>query len=178
MGGGLNALSQMLKGTLYDLSEADPDSKIILVAKPKLILANDELFDRLKKEPESIYKLPPRKFEETIADLLSDMGLKVELTPQSGDDGRDILAYMDSPLGKFLTLVECKRYREDRKVGIELVKQLWATLKDHQANRAMMVTTSSFTKGATDFQKKYEWDLQLRDYSHIVEWIGKYKSPK
>jgi restriction system protein len=137
---------------------------------------NDALIAYLKKHPESIYDLPPRKFEELLADLLTDMGWEVELTPATRDGGKDLLAYFNTGIGRLLCLVETKRYRRERRVGVDLIRTLYGTLCDLQANSAMLVTTSSFTSGARAFQRQHEYQLALRDYADVVKLIYSYKN--
>jgi len=177
-GYGIAAGERMLRGMLYNVEESESGLWLPSDAAPRIISVNEDLIKRLKLEPESIYQLTPRKFEEVLAELLTDMGMEVELTQVSKDDGRDIMARFDAGTGKMLCLVEAKRYRKDRKVGIELVKQLFGTLCDSQATSAMLVTTSSFTGGAKEFQKKYKWKMDLRDYGGVVDWIEGYKTGK
>jgi len=57
------------------------------------------------------------------------------------------------------------------------VRALYGTLCDYQANSAMLVTTSSFTSDAHEFQKKHRYQLSLKDYANVVEWIQRYKAP-
>ena len=173
-----NGFSDFLKGRLYNVSKAIavPPAKIIAVTGPTLLSANDALLEHLKRQPQSIYELSSRKFEELIAELLTDMGWDVELTQATRDGGKDILAYLNTDLGRLLCLVEAKKYRSDRKIGVELVRTLYGTLCDQQANSAMLVTTSSFSSDAHTFQKRHNYQLALRDYGDIVQWIQRYKN--
>jgi restriction system protein len=174
---GPEELSRILSGRVYDLHRdiALPSNELIVSATPKIVVANEQLLASLKKQPESIYSLPPRKFEEVIAELLTSMGWQVELTKATRDGGKDILAYLATDIGKLLCLVEAKKYRRERKIGVELVRSLYGTLCDYQANSAMLVTTSSFTSDAHHFQRKHRYQLALRDYGDIVQWIQRYK---
>jgi restriction system protein len=175
--GGQQAVLDLISGRLYDVSKtvALPETQIVASVTPKIVSATDALIEELKKQPDSIYDLSSRKFEELLAELLSDMGWEVELTPATRDGGKDILAYLDTDVGKLLCLVEAKKYRHDRKIGVDLVRTLYGTMFDHQANSAMLVTTSSFTSDAHEFQRRHEYQLALRDYGHIVQWIQRYK---
>lgn len=161
---------------LYELSNniLVPKKEIVAATSPIIISAGESLIDSLKKQPKNLHNITPREFEKLLAELLRDMGWDVELTKQTRDGGADILAYLNTDVGKILCLVEAKHYREDRKIGVELVRTLYGTLCDYQANSAMMVTSSSFTKGAKEFQQKHEYQLTLREYSDIIEWIWKY----
>lgn len=170
-------VAELLRGEIYDVEKALvlPAQEIISEVRPRIVVVNAALVERLRRQPESIYSLPARQFEEVIAELLDDMGFEVELTKQTRDGGKDILAYMNTGIGKFLCLVEAKKYRKDRKVGVELVRTLYGTLCDYQANSAMLVTTSSFSTDARAFQKKHQYQLSLQGYGDVVKWIQDYK---
>jgi restriction system protein len=187
----LSILSKLIKGSnvdsilssnepLYDIQNGIlvPKNQIIASTKPIIIDANNKLIESLKKQPVGIRNLTPREFEELLADLLSDMGWDVELTKQTRDGGADILAYLNTDVGRLLCLVEAKHYREDRKIGVDLVRTLYGTLCDAQANSAMLVTSSSFTSGAKEFQQKHEYQLTLREYADVIEWIMKFGNKK
>lgn len=165
---------------LYDIQNGIlvPKNKIITETKPIIVSANHKLITSLKQQPGSLRNLSPREFEELLADLLRDMGWDVELTKQTRDGGADILAYMNTDVGRLLCLVEAKHYREDRKIGVDLVRTLYGTLCDAQANSAMLVTSSSFTYDAKTFQQKHKYQLNLREYADVVNWILKFGTKK
>lgn len=169
-------LLRTLEGHLYDLKDSPRLTKaeITTIVRPTIVSANQAMVDALKKRPEDIFNLSARQYEELVAELLKDMGYDVELTPATRDGGKDILAYFKTDCATFLCLVEAKRYRSDRRIGVELVRTLYGTLVDHQANSAMMVTSSSFSKDASDFQKKHKYQLSLRDYTDLIDWIQNY----
>jgi len=169
-------LSEILQLPIYDLSTLveKPKIEILSAVSPIVVSANERLVAALQKQPRDVYKLAPREFEQLLAELLRDMGYDIELTKQTRDGGADILAYQNTPLGRLLFLVEAKHYREDRKVGVDVVRTLFGTLEDAKANGALLVTTSSFSRHAQEFQKKHEYRLGLRDYADLVSWIMTY----
>jgi len=173
---GVSSISDLLRQPLYELSGNIllPQKEILTVVPPIIFSANQRLVDTLKKQPADLHKLTPRNFEKLLAELLADMGWEVELTKQTRDGGTDILAYLNTDIGRLLCLVEAKHYRPDRKIGIDLVRTLYGTLCDAQANSAMLVTSSTFTADAREFQQKHQYQLTLRDYADIVNWILKY----
>jgi restriction system protein len=179
-GDNIDSILSSTKGPLYDIQNGIlvPKNKIISATKPIIISANNKLIESLKKQPVNLRNLTPREFEELLADLLKDMGWDVELTKQTRDGGSDILAYLNTGVGRLLCLVEAKHYREDRKIGVDLVRTLYGTLCDAQANSAMLVTSSSFTSDAKTFQQKHQYQLTLRDYADVVEWIMKFGNKK
>lgn len=179
-GGQIDSIAALLKEPLYDLSNNIfvPKNEIITLVPPIIATVNQSLAETLKKQPQDLHKLTPREFEVLLADLLADMGWEVELTKQTRDGGTDILAYLNTDVGRLLCLVEAKHYRPDRKIGVDLVRTLYGTLCDAQANSAMLVTSSTFTADAREFQQRHQYQLTLRDYADIVSWILKYGSKK
>lgn len=171
-----NSIRSLLSKPIYNLNEKVliPETEIITNVSPIIISENQRLITELKKNPSNLYRITPRDFEKLLAELLTDMGWEVELTKQTRDGGSDILAYLNTELGRLLCLVEAKQYRKDRKIGVGLVRTLYGTLCDAQANSAMLVTTSSFSSVAKKFQQKHNYQLSLREYTDIVEWIMKY----
>lgn len=72
-------------------------------------------------------------------------------------------------------VIECKRYAESRKVGIELVQRLNGIIDPKQAHRGILVTTSSFTTDAVKFAKPLEHRLSLKDYEDLKQWLMEYR---
>ena len=95
------------------------DRRIIEVGN----LINEQLIAYFRRQPDHLYSLLPRDFEELIAELFSGLGYSVELTQRTRDGGRDVVAINDSVV-KNKYLIECKRYKRDATVGVELVRQL------------------------------------------------------
>jgi restriction system protein len=132
---------------------------------------NEQLLRSLDTDITLARTLSPRKFEELVADLLVRLGYKVELTPAFRDGGKDIYAATRDDLGSFLYLVECKKYALANPVGVEVVRSLYGTVQAEQATAGILVTTSVFTKGARDFQRRVQNHLSLRDYAELHRWI-------
>lgn len=160
-----------LDGELYQLSLAS-------IELPKaidiIVCSNEQIIKQLRDSPQGLFQLTPRRFEEIVTEILKEQGCEVHLTPSSGDGGLDIYASYPTPFGRMLCLVEVKRYRSDRPVGVELVRNLYGTLCAKEANSAMLVTTSRFTKGAEDFQRERQQVLHLRDYLDLTKWLYSY----
>lgn len=130
-----------------------------------------QLTDHLIKHPEDIHQFDPRKYEEFIAFLLEKMNYKITLTQQSRDKGVDIYALRKDELGDFLTIVDCKKYSSSHPIGIGIVRNLYGTLNIEKASHGIIATTSSFTKGAREFEEHYKYQISLKDHSQIQSWI-------
>jgi restriction endonuclease Mrr len=137
---------------------------------------NAELIRYFAKHPHKIHDIEANKFEKLVAELIKDMGYDVYLTPQSRDGGRDIIAVMNVPSNdQIVTIVECKRHRADRPIGIEIVKSFLFTLREQdKANAGWIVTTSTFSTEAINEQKKYKWQLSLKDNKNLADWCSNY----
>lgn len=134
-----------------------------------------ELISRLAREPESMYQMHPRYFEELVCALLVDMGLDVHLTPQTRDGGRDILAVAKTPVGHLLTIVECKRYKPESKIGVKELRSFLFTVRESdRASCGLFATTSFFSRDADRLAAEYAYQLKLRDFGGIREWLENY----
>ena len=117
----------------------------------------------------------PRRFEELVAELFRRMGYEVVLTPTARDGGRDVHAFQKGGVGTLLTLVECKRFRPDRKVGVGVVRALFGVVEAERASHGIIATTSSFTRDAKLFQQNLQYRLSLRDFTDLAKWCKQYR---
>ncbi len=139
---------------------------------------NTELVRYLAAHPEKMRDLDPRKFEELVAELFRDKGYDVELTPRSKDGGLDIRVFHKSALGRFLTLVECKRYSERERVGVSIVRGLYGVVNMRTATSGLIATTSFFTKGAKSEQQQVKERLHLADFEELKGWLVSYRGAR
>ncbi|MCD4819540.1 MAG: restriction endonuclease [Candidatus Cloacimonetes bacterium] len=153
------------KEKLYEYPELDVIKNNIINLDFKDI--NNELVEYLSKNPQLMYKLSSRKFEELIASLLKNQGYIVELTKRTRDGGKDIYITDKSGIGTFCYIVECKKYRPDRPVGVEIVRSLYGVVEAERVNAGILITTSNYTKPATDFQMTIGHRLKLKDFNDI-----------
>jgi len=54
---------------------------------------------------------------------------------------------------------------------VDLVRQLFGVKTMLQENKAILVTTSSFTREAIQLAKAHLWDLELKDHKDVMSWI-------
>ncbi len=155
-----------------------PDGKPIGVGSPTdkqividVVSVSDELIRKIHGNPKLLYELTPRGFEEFVAEVLDRLGYTVTLTPASKDGGKDIYAARKDHIGSFLYVVECKKYAPDNPVGVGLIRQLNGVVQAEQATAGILATTSFFTKGAKEFQRRIAHQMSLKDYFGIHEWL-------
>jgi len=97
----------------------DPDAPAPESMGMRLQAIRSDLVERIERNPDQVYGLSSREFEELVAAIYEKHGFEVELTPTSNDGGVDLYAVRYEPYGKVLTVVECKRNSPRRPVGIE-----------------------------------------------------------
>ena len=168
----VEAIVNESKEELYRKLGSEENSQIILVDYD---FVNQELLEYLAKHPEYMYYLNPRKFEELVARIFIDLNYDVTLTPETRDGGKDIYAIKRDGVTDNLFLIECKKYSRNQKVGVEHVRSLYGIKQAERATSAILVTTSFFTKPAKEFQSKIRYELNLRDYNDLKEWLRRYK---
>ncbi|HST61530.1 MAG TPA: restriction endonuclease, partial [Longimicrobium sp.] len=137
-----------------------------------VVNTNEQILRMLRDDPSLVYSLPPRKFEEIVAEILDRLGYDISLTPESKDGGFDMYAAWKDGLGDFLYLVECKRYAPHKTVGVHLVRALHGVVEEKGATAGILVTTSHFTKEAHQFQRRLPHRLSFREYVHFKEWLA------
>ncbi|MEV7451400.1 restriction endonuclease [Streptomyces nigra] len=103
--------------------------------------------------PAGCFELDPDAFERTVADLcLRDGCGDVEVVGGAGDLGADVTAV--TPDGRRL-IVQCKRYGETNKVGSQDLQRFGGTcFTVHEADIAVVVTTSDFTAPALEYAEQ------------------------
>ncbi|MDB2105972.1 restriction endonuclease [Clostridium paraputrificum] len=103
------------------------------------------------------------EFEEVVSLLLKKIGFEVEQTSLSGDGGIDIIAYDNRPIFKGKYIIQCKNWTTS--VGQPQIRDLYGVVVSEQANKGILITTSSFTKQAISFAENK--NLELIDYKGI-----------
>lgn len=100
-------------------------------------------------------ELTGHEFEDYLKDIFKLLGYSVTKTPLSGDQGADLILLKNCTK----TVVQAKKY--SRKVSNKAVQEIVAAINYYKADKAIVVTNSSFTKSAIDLalSNKVElWD--------------------
>ncbi len=134
----------------------------------------DDMLSFISENPEYMHNLSPRLFEKLVAKVFSKYGMQVELTKQTRDGGYDIFGIHDLKYTQIRYLIECKKYAPNRKVDINIVRSLLGVNSYSQANKVMIVTSSSFTKDVLDFVKQHSYLLDIVDYNKLCQWLKTY----
>lgn len=158
---------------LYDIDAAKASNHLIKRAKLWIPDLENELICYFARNPEEMRLLSPRSFEELVAALFRREGFSVQLTPQSRDGGYDILAVRHNKLtGNETFLVECKRYAEQKRVGIAIIRNLMGVLQFENATKGIIATTGFFSSEARRKAETISTRLVLHDYDFLKGWLN------
>jgi hypothetical protein len=170
-----------LDGETFDVAAFDFEEVLDTPSAPASSLVVEEsgrvkrIITDILQDDKRLLSLEPRAFEEVIAELLRYQGFAVELTKQTRDGGYDLIAIGVQAGFPLKFLVECKRYHNKKKIGIEIVRGFMQVVQQEHANKGIIATTSYFSQVAHEEQKKvHGYKLDLRDQSDILSWIQKY----
>lgn len=151
-----------------------PERESLIVLPEVISTFSPEVMKYLADNPNLLYEISDRDFERLIAEIFSRNGYEVHLTAQTRDGGKDIVAFYRDRLGlRTKYIVECKRYAWSNPVDISIVQRLEGVRHSLDAHKAILATTSRFTKPAIDWAKaeRNVWSLELKDHADIVTWL-------
>lgn len=121
-----------------------------------------------------LYEVSPEEFESVIADLYRDEGYAARTTQSSNDDGVDVIAESDEER----VLIQAKRYKPSRTVGVDPVQRTAGLLSDREWNPTSVVvaTTAGFTDPAKERAEKTD-NLELLDGLSLANRLQKSNVP-
>lgn len=161
------------------------------VADPTMVAVSDAILDA--ETPDEILRMTSRTIEATLAKQLID---RILLAPpvffenlivtlliamgyggsrenagraigKSGDGGIDGVIDQD-PLGLDRVYIQAKRYKADSGVGAPDIQAFSGSLGANKASKGIFVTTSYFTKAASQFAEKHQYKLVLVDGEQLA----------
>jgi len=135
------------------------------------------LVEALNRDPDHVFSLSPRQFEELLAELIHSFGYEVSLTSRTRDQGYDIVAVQSAdPIFPSVHLVEAKLWTPPRKVGRPVIQGLYGVGMADNCNGVMVVTPTAFSRDAKQFiDEKRLWQfVRLVDGTTLPEWYKLY----
>lgn len=134
-----------------------------------------DVLKRIRVDPERIHDIDWPQWEEIIAGAYKQEGWEtVILTPRSGDKGRDIIAQRgDWGQIRFLLLDQVKAYGPDELIGPDQVREMAGVLlREPNATKAIITTTSEFTRGAIEEATYLMPRLELKPRGKLLAWLA------
>jgi restriction system protein len=134
-----------------------------------------EILAMIRRDPESIYSIEPRTWEEVIAGAYEKAGFdEVILTPRSGDKGRDVVATKQG-VGSIRIFDQVKAYKPGHVVTADEVRAMLGVITGAQnVSKGVLTTTSQFAPRITadEYLKPYiPYRLELKDRTTLLPWL-------
>lgn len=129
-----------------------------------------ELRDRIKS-------VSPSRFEELVVELLVKMGYggtqedAGRVVGKSGDGGIDGIINEDR-LGLDVIYIQAKRWEAD--VGRPEIQKFVGALAGNKASKGIFITSSGFSRGATDYASQVNHRVVLIDGAMLAELMMDY----
>lgn len=133
-----------------------------------------DLASKLNAKTNRLDDLSWRQFEILVSELLESDGYKIELMAGTKDNGIDIVAIKDlGEHGLFKALWQAKKYRADRRIGIETIRELADVRSEHKASKGIIVTSSFLTSGALQRVQRDQYMLGKVDRNDLTAWMDR-----
>jgi restriction system protein len=132
-----------------------------------------EILREVARDPNFLFNIDWRTLEEVIAGAYKREGWpQVELTPRSGDKGRDVIASKPG-IGAIRIIDQVKAYKPGNKVPADDVRALLGVLtRETNVSKGVITTTSTFAPGVEAEMKAIIPNrLELKDGMKLREWL-------
>ena len=113
-----------------------------------------------------LQKMDPIDFEKVVAEAYRRHGWEVQDTRASGDRGVDAYLRKDGRL----SILQCKRLSSKR-VGSPVLRDLLGTIIAEEAHGGIIVTTSFFSREATEWIGRAPKPIKLVDGHELLKFI-------
>jgi restriction system protein len=170
-----SGLSQSIPGILLQAvvipGEKVPEGQLVeAVAIPWF-----EIIRLFVTEPDVIYQLDWRKWEEIIAGAYKQQGFDVVLTPRSNDKGRDIIATSQG-VGCIRYFDQVKAYGPNNFVTADDVRAMIGVLTlEPNVSKGIITTTSDFAPGILEddnIKRLMPYRLELKPRDQLLDWLA------
>lgn len=126
-----------------------------------------------------VIQLPPAFFEKLVVELLVKMGYGGSIKDagkaigKSNDEGIDGTIKEDK-LGLDIIYIQAKRWQLGNTVGRPEIQKFVGALAGQGAKKGIFITSSSFTKDATEYQPRNETKIVLIDGDQLSQMMIDY----
>ena len=140
----------------------EPDAEMEYIPEPVL-----SVYEEILQNPDYVYSLESWEFEEFFADVFRRYGFRANITQRTRDGGKDIVAQFEMGGVLYTTYFECKQYAQNRPVGVNVVRELYAVMNRDRVDKGVIVTTSYFTRDAISEANMLGGRIRLIDFSEL-----------
>lgn len=126
-------------------------------------------YDRLKymlRDKSYLEQVAPQEFESSVYAFLQELGFDAKQMPMAHDGGYDIL--VRDQQSRMHALVEVKKYTQNSKVGVAVIRQLIGATLIKRATGAILVTSSDFSASARSLAERAPVPILLMTLADLV----------
>jgi len=125
------------------------------------------------EQPDILHSFSPREFETFVGAFLTHCGFsRVRLSRYVKDGGYDLYGVYCEGDAEHVVLIEVKHYTS-RRVGLEVVDRINGVRDREKADKAIVVTNSSFSTEATRRYGAAHRRMALVDYERLVDLLSR-----
>jgi HJR/Mrr/RecB family endonuclease len=135
------------------------------------------IMQRILNEPALLDDLHPRALETLVCKLCEGFGAKAQVTPATRDGGFDVSAVFRLGDSDFRILIEAKRWKQERKVGLATVDRMLGVRHRLNPDKVCIVTTSTFSNVAKSVVAQLQTEIDLVDRGGLLDWIHRVLVP-
>lgn len=151
-----------LQGTKIDLCKEEKRKRANLLKKKEVFAHNSDIQKIIDYYSEKLIN-----FERLCLELFESLGYVAKLTPPTNDGGYDILLNK----GAEKTIVECKCYSIEHRVGRPSIQKLVGANNIVLADKMLFITTSDFSAAAISYAE--EVGVELINGNKLMELLDK-----
>ena len=150
------------QGVKIDLCKEEKKKRAELLKKKEAFAHNNDIQKII-----DYYSEKPTNFEGLCSELFESLGYAAKQTPPTNDGGYDILLSR----GAEKTIVECKCYSIEHRVGRPSIQKLVGANNIVLANKMLFITTSDFSVAAISYAE--EVGVELINGNKLMELLDK-----
>lgn len=150
------------QGVKIDLCKEEKRKRTDLLKKKEAFAHNNDIQKII-----DYYSEKPTNFEGLCSELFESLGYAAKLTPPTNDGGYDILLSK----GAEKTIVECKCYSIEHRVGRPSIQKLVGANNIVLADKMLFITTSDFSVAAVSYSE--EVGVELINGNKLMELLDK-----
>jgi len=154
------------EGIAIALNEEFPN--ILRPVRSQIRRMGDTLWNR-----EHLDEYSWQEFETLVGSLYSSLGYDTEVTSETADMGVDVWAVNDNER----VAIQAKHYQQGNRVGREPLQKLSSTLAKGDADRIIVITTSSFARTAEDYSDDFGPEIELIDGKMLIDMLNDSELP-
>ena len=139
-----------------------PGAEMEYIPEPVL-----SIYEEILQNPAYVYSLDSWEFEGFVAEVFRRYGFKADVTQRTRDGGKDIVAQFEMGGVLYTTYFECKQYAQNRPVGVNVVRELYAVMDRDRVDKGVIVTTSYFTRDAIAEANMLNGRITLIDFNAL-----------